>query len=137
MADDFHTYGLYWDESGLYTYIDDDSQKVLSVDFTKQSFFERGQFGEGTFNPWQGEPNAAPFNREFHIILNLAVGGTNSYFPDGFGKPWSNTDSHSVNQFYNSKDQWYPTWNGEDAALKVDSIKYWNLTNKDSEPTFL
>ncbi len=25
LADDFHVYGLYWDENGLYTYIDDDS----------------------------------------------------------------------------------------------------------------
>jgi hypothetical protein len=56
-------------------------------------------------NPWVNEPNAAPFNREFHLIMNLAVGGTNAYFPDGVGgKPWSNGDSHSVNAFYTAKD---------------------------------
>lgn len=31
---------------------------------------------------------------QFYIILNLAVGGTNGFFPDGAsnpgGKPWSN-----------------------------------------------
>ena len=55
-------------------------------------------------NPWRGEPNSAPFNREFHLIMNVAVGGTNAYFPDGVGgKTWSNNDPHSVNAFYNSK----------------------------------
>jgi hypothetical protein len=29
LADDFHTYGLYWDDQKLYTYFDNDSQKVL------------------------------------------------------------------------------------------------------------
>ena len=44
--------------------------------------------------------------------MNVAVGGTGGYFPDGdCGKPWSDKDSHAVNAFYNAKDQWYPTWN--------------------------
>lgn len=50
--------------------------------------------------------------------MNVAIGGTNGYFPDGQGgKPWSDTDPHSVNAFANSKGAWYNTWNGEDAAL--------------------
>lgn len=35
LGNAFHTYGLYWDESGLYTYLDDPANKVLEVDFTK------------------------------------------------------------------------------------------------------
>jgi hypothetical protein len=69
--------------------------------------------------------------------LNLAVGGTNGYFPDGQGgKPWSDTDSHSVNAFYNAKGAWYPTWNGEDAALQIDSINVWSFDTAAKE-TFL
>lgn len=79
-------------------------------------------------NPWVGESNAAPFNRDFHLIMNIAVGGTNSYFPDGVGgKPWSDTDPHSVNAFWNAKNTWYPTWKGEDAALQVDWIKVYKI----------
>ena len=49
------------------------------------------------------------------------------YFPDNQGgKPWSNTSPHSVNEFWNDRSSWYSTWNGEDAALKVDSVKVWN-----------
>lgn len=107
----FHIYGLYWDENKLYTYLDDENTKVLEVDFTEKSFFERGEFPSTMDNPWVGENNAAPFNREFHLILNLAIGGTNGYFPDGQGgKPWADGDSHSVNAFWNAKGAWYPTW---------------------------
>ena len=34
LHDDFHIYGLYWDENKLYTYFDNDSQKVFELDFT-------------------------------------------------------------------------------------------------------
>lgn len=110
LGDAFHKYGLVWNETGLYTYFDDVNNVVLSVPFDK-SFWEKGNFPASFDNPWKGEPNAAPFNREYYIILNLAVGGTGNYFPDGQGgKPWANADPHAPNAFYNAKGQWYPTW---------------------------
>jgi hypothetical protein len=37
----------------------------------------------------------------------LAVGGTAGYFKDGVaGKPWQDSSSSSVNQFYAAKNQW-------------------------------
>ena len=43
--------------------------------------------------------------------MNVAVGGTNGYFPDGqCGKTWSDMDSAAVNAFYNSEGAWYSTW---------------------------
>ena len=42
LGDDFHTYGLYWNSSILYTYIDSPTNVVLSVDFTKQSMWTKG-----------------------------------------------------------------------------------------------
>jgi hypothetical protein len=42
-----------------------------------------------------------------YLVMNLAVGGTAGYFADGVGgKPWTNTDAHAVNNFYNAKAQW-------------------------------
>ena len=126
---EFHTYGLYWDENGLYTYFDDESQKVLQVDFTEESFYERGGYSSMNLdNPWVGESNAAPFNREFYLILNVAVGGTNGYFPDGFGgKPWSDTSPTASTDFWGQKDNWYSTWNGDAVAMQIDSIKVWSF----------
>lgn len=93
-----------------------------------------GQFPESYANPWVNEPNSAPFNREFYILMNVACGGTNGYFPDGQGgKPWSDTDPHSVNAFYNAKSQWYPTWEGDKAAMKIDSVKVWSLDSTEAK----
>ena len=32
-------------------------------------------------SPWRGQGPNAPFDQAFYLILNLAVGGTNGYFP--------------------------------------------------------
>jgi hypothetical protein len=90
FGDSFHTYGLYWDEKGIYTYLDDDSNRILVVDHSKTSYWERSGINN-RFNPWQYSQNKnAPFDRPYYLILNLAVGGTNGYFRDGVAsKPWS------------------------------------------------
>jgi hypothetical protein len=59
-------------------------------------FYELGNFAsEGIANPWASGSKMAPFDKEFYLILNIAVGGTNGFFPDGVanpgGKPWLNT----------------------------------------------
>jgi len=127
LGQKFHTYGLQWTKDRLFTYIDDPKNVVLDVKFDK-SFFERGQFPSGTHNPWQGRGNAAPFDQEFYIILNVAVGGAADYFPDDVGgKPWSNKKPAASTVFWQARNQWLPTWKGEDAALQIDSVKVWKL----------
>jgi len=70
---------------------------------------------------------------QFYLILNVAVGGTNGFIPDGLTnvggapKPWSNSDSNGPEKFWNAKDQWYPTWQGENAAMQVKHVKMWQL----------
>ena len=55
--DDFHVFGLYWDEHQLYTYLDTDDQRILEVKFD-QPFFKRGAFDKvNAGNPWQGRSN--------------------------------------------------------------------------------
>ncbi|CDH58389.1 beta--glucan-binding [Lichtheimia corymbifera JMRC:FSU:9682] len=125
FADDFHTYGLEWNEDGLRTYID--GKTVLLLDFD-QSFWDRGEFPEWSMNPWKSGDIGAPFDQEFYLVLNLAVGGVNGYWPDGHGKPWQNDDPHAVNAFWDSRDQWLPTWGeGNKRALAVDWVKMWSV----------
>jgi len=125
LADDFHVFGLKWTADGITTYIDDESNTVLSVPFGGESMWERSGLGDaGWNNPWEGRPNNAPFDQPFFLIMNVAVGGTGSYFPDGLGgKPWSNKDEHAVNAFWNARGQWMPTWKGEDTAMKIDWVR--------------
>ena len=127
---------LYYSE-GIYTYEGSPVHKVLSVKFD-EPFWTRGDFPSSTANgtqivdPWSGatDRSAAPFDEEFYLILNVAVGGTNGYFEDGKkdDKPWSNNGLNAVSDFWKAKDQWYPTWGSpKDRAMVVDSVKMWQL----------
>ena len=99
-------------------YVDTRLQHVMPVlSLKKQSFWDRGDFptviqnGSQTVildNPWVNGTKAAPFDQgegfccliwigtdilwcaaAFYLILDVAVGGTNGWFPDGAGnKPW-------------------------------------------------
>jgi hypothetical protein len=111
FADDFHTFGIYWDDKVLYTYVDNDSQRVLFVNHTSTSYWERSGINNRQ-NPWQYSPNKnAPFDTEFYLILNLAVGGTVGYFRDGVGgKPWSDSSDRANSQFWDNRGSWYSTW---------------------------
>lgn len=88
---------------------------------------------------------------EFYLIMNVAVGGTNGFFPDGQGnKPWFNGDKskyslhasliHSLilsldamRTFAEAQSQWYPTWpqNVDDRAMVVDYVKMWRHCDGD------
>ncbi|KAI8356064.1 concanavalin A-like lectin/glucanase domain-containing protein [Mortierella sp. GBAus27b] len=122
FADDFHVFTLDWKPEGIKTYVD--GKLLLDVPFN--NMFKKGKFPAWIDNLWAGS-NAAPFDQEFYLIMNVAVAGTSGYFPDGVGnKPWSDKSPHSINEFYAAKDDWYPTWgpeSGTDRALAVDYIR--------------
>jgi hypothetical protein len=72
-------------------------------------------------NPWRGQGPNAPFDSEFHFILNLAVGGTNGYFPDGEGgKMWSDQSTTAFQDFNNALPSVVQTWTSP--ALQVRRI---------------
>lgn len=121
-----HSYGLEWTPEFIKTTID--GKEVLNFPFDKD-LFTKGNFDSKIDNPWKDGEKSAPFDQEFFLIMNVAVGGTNSYFVDDkCGKTWNNNDGHAPNTFWNSRDQWYPSWNypeSNDAAMKIDYVKIW------------
>jgi hypothetical protein len=62
---------------------------------------------------------------EFYIIMNVAVGGTNGYFATS--DAWSNKSPKAALDFWDAREKWQHTWNGEDAALKVDKVTVWEI----------
>lgn len=130
-GDEFHVYGLEWTPTHLYTYIDSRLLQVLYMPFN-QRFWDLGNFPPASSNgtilldPWAASPDKnAPFNEPFYLILNVAVGGTNGWFPDGFGgKPWVDGSSEAKLDFWNAREQWYPTWQ-KSSAMIIDSVKIW------------
>lgn len=87
---DFHVYKLIWTPSSIKFLIDNQSMGTVDAG---EGFWKRGKFQSSNMvNPWSNGTAMAPFDQEFFIIMNLAVGGTN-YFADKFvnrynPKPW-------------------------------------------------
>lgn len=127
----WHTFGLEWSEKYLFTYIDNRIIEALYVPFT-QNRWSQGNFDTSSINgtavvdPWsQTGRTATPFDQSFYLILNVAVGGTNAWFADGYaGKPWVDSSPTAPNEFWLAKDQWYPTWQ-EQGQMQVRSVKMW------------
>lgn len=133
-----HTFGLEWTEKQIYTWEHSPMFKNLEVNYD-DGFWKRGKFpsqmANGTLlsNPWaavQGkDASIAPFDQEFYLILNVAVGGTNGYFEDGLGddKPWSNDAENARAQFWESRDRWLPTWpkDPKQRGMEIEYVKMW------------
>ena len=96
--------------------------------------WDHGNFGESIvnksalFNPWAQTGRAnTPFDQPFYLILNVAVGATNGFFPDGVAnKPWGDASFTAPREFWGATDQWYPTWGvGDKKGMTVKSVKMW------------
>lgn len=131
--EDYYTFGLEWDENGLYTWRDSPAHKVLIVKFdtpTVQRMPLINYKGTGFMtpgpNPWStSNSTAAPFDQDFFLILNVAVGGTNGYFAD-VGQPWSNGDPNAALTFWGQRASWLPSWgDAEQRSMKIDYVKAW------------
>jgi len=137
-AQAFHTYTLEWTQDFLRISVDSRLHHMLDLRFT-QPFFARGAFPPtvqnnsqtvALQNPWLGRGNSAPFDQPFFLIMNVAVGGTNGWFPDNTGdKPWVDGSATAMRDFALAQDKWYPTWpeNVEDRAMVVDYVKMWQV----------
>jgi beta-glucanase (GH16 family) len=128
-ANGFHTYGVEWSEKYIFTYIDTRLLQVMYSHFD-QPFFKLGHFplsdsnGTRLDDPWSFTGNdATPFDQDFYLILNVAVGGTNGWFKDGAsGKPWVDASPTAKQDFWNARNQWLPTWE-KDGQMIVKSVK--------------
>ena len=136
---DFHTFELTWNENGIQTKVDNDTVLTAYPD-ANGGWWKTGNFPKGMDNPWKYGSNMAPFDQEFYIIINLAVGGTNGYFPDGCDnlmgdKPWNNDDAYAPKQFWNGYKNWSQTWDfeGEESALQIRNLQVFSDDLEDSE----
>lgn len=94
---------------------------------------------------WTGRPNT-PFDQEFYLTLDVAVGSTNGWFVDAIGnKPckWHvfgidssveltrtgvDNNPNAPRAFWDSAGTWYPTWGpGDERGMTVQSVKMFSL----------
>ncbi|XP_023948455.2 beta-1,3-glucan-binding protein-like [Bicyclus anynana] len=131
----FHNYQLEWTPDFMRFSID--NTELGRITPTNAGLWQFGGFNTSPFqNPWRFGTKMAPFDQQFFLIMNVAVGGTNGYFPDNVQnphpKPWRNNSPTAAADFLNAQGNWLPTWNlnvneGRDAALQVDYVRIWAL----------
>ncbi|XP_029720849.1 beta-1,3-glucan-binding protein [Aedes albopictus] len=116
----FNRYQLTWTKNVIQFGVND---KIFRTVTPYEGFWKLGGF---SFNPWPRGSKMAPFDREFYIVMNVAVGG--DYFPDNawnpHPKPWRQGNPSAMTDFYKAKSNWYSTW-GDAAALEVDWVRVW------------
>ena len=126
----FNVFGLEWSQKYLFTYVNSRLLQVLYTNFD-EPLWERGNFATSTANgtritdTWSqfGRPQT-PFDRNFYLILNVAVGGTNGWFEDNkSGKPWLDAGTNAPKDFWNARDQWFPTWT--QPQMEVQKVEMW------------
>ncbi|PMD29750.1 glycoside hydrolase family 16 protein [Hyaloscypha variabilis F] len=100
----------------------------------QKNLWQRGDFSTQSENntllvdPWRGSGDLnAPFDQSFYLILYVAVGSRNGWFPDGIGnKPWVDAGDTSALDFWNAANAWLPTWaDTTDRGMIVKSVKMW------------
>jgi beta-glucanase (GH16 family) len=120
---DFHLYGLEWTDAGMTFSLDNVVYNTITP--PPGGFFEMGAFPEDIPNPWVNgtNPRMAPFDEKFHFILNVAVGG--NFFPTDSTppRPWGTAETFL--SFWEARDSWNSTWQGDDAAMQIDYIRVW------------
>ena len=135
--DKFHTFGLEWSEKYLFTYVDGRLAQTLYTRFDGgKSMWRKGKFppaeGNGTalVDVWSHTGRGStPFDEEFYLLINLAVGGTNGWFEDGVGgKMW--VDGQKVGKarksFWEGKDDWWPMWQKDrQGEFAIKSVRMW------------
>lgn len=128
-----HLFGLEWSQKYLFTYVDSRLLQVLYTNFN-QPLWRRGDFplsdanGTRLVDQWsQTGRDSTPFDQEFYLILNVGVGGTNGWFEDGkSGKPWVDASPTAKTDFWNAQDQWYPTWEKNNAGqMTISKVDMW------------
>ncbi|KAJ3199849.1 hypothetical protein HDU67_002520 [Dinochytrium kinnereticum] len=139
MGSTFRTVGWEWTPTYFLTWLDSPLRTVLYVPFnenprTKQGGYPNRYANDSVVVIPDWKDNSSPFDKEFYLILNVAIGGTNGFFPDSEGnKPWQNTDSpgRAMYKFLEELPSWYnATWpEGDDRSFQIDSVKIWKICN--------
>jgi len=157
-SEDFHTFGLYWSDTEMYTYFyDDNEDEIRMIDLSAANGGYRNGFGRPPYgydpnsaadnsnaelttpniHAYDGQPLSAPFNQPFYLILNVAVGGAQAGCPDpdlwGTSAQWCKDCwphcQEPKTEFWEGRDQWYPSWieaeKADKLSLAVDWVKVW------------
>ncbi|XP_052819270.1 beta-1,3-glucan-binding protein-like [Mya arenaria] len=120
FSSQMHTYCVDWTHE--YIAISVDNHQVMR---TGGNFWQKGGFRG--HNIWANGGYMAPFDQPFYLILNVAIAGTNGFFPDNWTynsrKPWGNNSPTEYADFWRGRKDWLRSWEGDKVAMEIDWVK--------------
>nr|AAP74223.1 beta-1,3-glucanase [Pseudocardium sachalinense] len=118
-----HTYRLDWTIDHIQVFVD--NRHIMNIPQSRKVFGSLEDLVDPIFGAV--EPKAAPFDKQFYLILNVAIAGTNGFFPDNWTydqqKPWFSNSPTELQDFWNARFQWLQTWHGDDVAMECDYVE--------------
>ncbi|KAH8410736.1 hypothetical protein KR222_002191, partial [Zaprionus bogoriensis] len=115
FGDDFHVYGMEWSSQSLRFSIDGQDFGELLTGFSDSDLNAS----------WRRGTPMAPFDRMFYVTLGVSVGGFGDFVDNlrtsNYEKPWLNKHPQAKLQFWQSQDQWLPSWT--QPKLLVDYVR--------------
>ncbi|XP_075978715.1 beta-1,3-glucan-binding protein 1-like [Anticarsia gemmatalis] len=122
---DFHNYTLEWRPDGISLFVD--GEKYGEVTPPAEGFYQSAsQNHVQAASQWLKGSIMAPFDDMFYISLGLNVGGVHE-FADSSTKPWTNQASKAMLNFWNAKEQWFPTWFEDTSSMQIDYVRVYAL----------
>ncbi|XP_073946827.1 beta-1,3-glucan-binding protein 1-like isoform X2 [Choristoneura fumiferana] len=118
----FHNYSLLWTPTGISMYVDGEEYGTVGSDF----YSSAKEYDVPAAPMWLKGSVMAPFDKLFYVSLGLNVGGVRE-FNDTSSKPWKNFSNKGMLNFWNARDQWFPTWYDDTSALQVDYVRVYAL----------
>ncbi|KAJ8713684.1 hypothetical protein PYW07_014054 [Mythimna separata] len=120
---EFHNYTMIWRPDGIDLLVDGEQYGTVNPGGGFSELAKNSNVAHAS--NWQQGTIMAPLDQMFHITLGLRAGGINDFSDDLEAKPWRNSGSKAVLDFWRMKDSWHPSWyNG---AMRVDSVRVYAL----------
>ncbi|XP_050097254.1 beta-1,3-glucan-binding protein-like [Anopheles aquasalis] len=122
---DYHEYGLRWTPEGVWMEVDGEVYCFIDPGegFYRNIESQRSQ----TARLWRLSGNRmAPFDKDFHVVLGVGVGGHYDFHQFGENKPWKDLGVKAMFTFWKAKDRWQPTWRTNN-TLMVDYVRVYGV----------
>ncbi|XP_072155725.1 uncharacterized protein [Bemisia tabaci] len=123
---ELHNFTIIWTPDDIAFMVDGRKKQNVMVNAHGSRLSDVVGFPSSEIKLWNAGTSIAPFDQPFYVSLGLYVGGVRDFeegaSSNGYSKPWSNTDPRAMLSFWNKRNEWQRTWQG-DSSFVIQSVK--------------